>query len=62
MGRNFCADAHLLGCPPTQTPTQKLKSGFLRLSSQEIGSSLVSLKMIFEALKSEIFIRWVQKS
>ena len=30
-------------CPPTQTPTQKLKSGFLRSSSQEVGSSLVSL-------------------
>ena len=28
-------------CPATQTPTQKLESGFLRFSSQEIGSSLV---------------------
>ena len=43
------------GCPPTQTPTQKLKSGFLGFSSQEINSCLVSLLMIFEALKSEIF-------
>ena len=42
------------GCPPTQTPTQKLKSGFLRFSSQEIGSSLLSLEVIFEALQSEL--------
>ena len=41
--------------PPTQTPTQKLKSGFLRFSSQEIGSSLPSLEMIFEALHSDLF-------
>ena len=33
-------------CPPTQTPTQKLKSVF----SQEICSNLVSKEMIFEAL------------
>ena len=37
------------GCPPTQTPTQKLKSGFLKFISQEIGPSLVSMLMIFEA-------------
>ena len=41
--------------PPTQTPTQKLKTGFLIFSSQEIGSGLVSFKMIFEALQSELF-------
>ena len=43
------------GCPPTQTPTQKLKSGFLKFISQEIGSSLVLLQMIFGALQSELF-------
>ena len=43
------------GCPPTQTPTQKLKSVFERLSSQKIGSSSVSLNMIFCALQSELF-------
>ena len=36
------------GCSPTQTPTQKFEHGFLRFRSQEIGSSLVSLKRIFE--------------
>ena len=40
------------GCPPTQTPTQKFKSEFWIFSSQEIGSILVSLEMIFEALQS----------
>ena len=40
---------------PTQTPTKKLKSGFSIFSSQEIGSSLVSFQMIFEALQSELF-------
>ena len=39
----------------TQTPTQKLKSGFLMFSSQEIGSSSVSLEIIFQALQSELF-------
>ena len=34
-------------CPPTQTPTQKLKSEFLKFSLQEISSSLVPLEMIF---------------
>ena len=38
-----------------QTPTQKLKSEFLKFSSQKISSSLVSLKMIFAALQSEFF-------
>ena len=37
-------------CPPTQTPTQKLKSVFSMFASQEIASSLVSLEKIFEAL------------
>ena len=45
FGHNFAR-----GCTPTQPPTQKLKSGFLRLSSQEISS-----RMIFEALQFEIF-------
>ena len=36
-------------------PTQKLKIEFSVSSSQEIGSSLVSFEMIFEALQSEIF-------
>ena len=30
------------GRPPTETPTQKLKSGFVTLSSQKIGSVYVS--------------------
>ena len=41
-------------CPHTQTPTQKLKTKFLMLRSQEIGSSLVSFEMIFEALQFEL--------
>ena len=36
--------------PNAPTPTQMLKSGFLILSSQEIGSSRVPFQMIFEAL------------
>ena len=43
------------GCPLTQTPTQKLKSGFPTSNSQGIASSLVSFQMIFEALQSEPF-------
>ena len=43
------------GCPPTQTPTQMLKSVFSILSSQETGSSSVSLTMIFGALQFELF-------
>ena len=46
------------GCPDTQTPTQNFKSRFRIFSSQEIGSSLVLLKMIFEALQSELFIKF----
>ena len=42
-------------CPPTQTPKQKLKSGFLMLSSKQIGLNLVSYVMIFEALQRELF-------
>ena len=42
-------------CPPTQTPTQKLKSGFSIFNSQGMGLSLVWLKMIFEVLQSELF-------
>ena len=42
-------------CPATQTPTQKLEIGFSMFSSQEIGPSLVSFQMIFEALQSELF-------
>ena len=42
------------GCSPTQTPTQKLKSGFPVFSSQKIGSSSLSFSMIFKALKSKI--------
>ena len=40
-------------CSPTQTPTQMLKSGFLMFGSQEIGSSLISFKMIFQDPQSE---------
>ena len=43
------------GFPPTQTPTQKLKSGIPMFSPQEIGSSSVSLEMIFQALQSGLF-------
>ena len=39
----------------SQTPTQKFKIRFSMLSSQEIGSSLVTLKMIFGAQQSELF-------
>ena len=42
-------------CPPTQTPRQNLKIWFLTSSSQEIGSGLVSLEMIFQALQFELF-------
>ena len=42
-------------CPPTQTPTQMLKSGFSIFSTKEIGSSSVSFQMVFEALDSELF-------
>ena len=41
-------------CPPTLTPTQNFKNEFSLSNSHEIGSSLVSFKMIFEALKSEL--------
>ena len=48
---------------PTQTPTQKLKSGFLRFSSQKIHTGLIWLEMIFEAVQSEPnrfnFLHWV---
>ena len=43
------------GCPPTQTPTHKLKSRFSTLSSQEICSRSVSFEMIFQALQLELF-------
>ena len=42
-------------CPPTQTPTQKLKSWFSMSSSQGIASSLISFEMIFRVLQSELF-------
>ena len=35
------------GCPLTQTPTQKFKSGISIFNSQGMGSTLVSLRMIF---------------
>ena len=37
---------------------QMLKSVFSIFSSQETGSSSVSLKMIFEALQFELFLRF----
>ena len=40
---------------PTQTPTQKSKNEFSIFPSKEIGSSLVSFQMIFDALQSELF-------
>ena len=48
-------DKVVQGCPPTQTPKQKFKSEFWIFSSNGMGSSLVSLKMIFEALRFELF-------
>ena len=42
-------------CPPTQTPTRKFKTGISIFSSQGMGSTLVSLRMIFKALQSELF-------
>ena len=42
------------GLSHTPTPTQKFKNGFSIFSSQEIGSSLVPLEMIFQALHSEL--------
>ena len=52
---SFDKDEKFVGrCPPTQTPTQKLKSEFFKFRSQEISSSLVSSEMIFEALQSEL--------
>ena len=47
---------HFWRCPPTQTPTQMLKRGFSMFSSPGIGSRLVPFHMIFEALRSELFI------
>ena len=44
-------DKVVQGCPPTQTPKQKFKSEFWIFSSHGMGSSLVSLKIIFEALR-----------
>ena len=38
-----------------QTPKQKFKTGVWMISSQEMGSSLVSLERISEALRFEIF-------
>ena len=43
------------GCPPAQTPTQKSNSWIPMLTSQGIGSSLVSFQMTFWALQSELF-------
>ena len=40
-------------CPPTQTPTQKLKHEFSIISSKESAPSLISLEMVFEYLQSE---------
>ena len=59
MNRADSDDIHFLsnfaGCPPTQTPTQMFKIGFFIFGSQGISSGLVQLKVIFEALQSEIF-------
>ena len=49
--QNLLDDANLLKRPLTE----KLQYWFLRFSSQEIGSSLISLERIFEALQSELF-------
>ena len=54
---SFCLYKKFVGrCLPTPTPTQKLKNEFSILSSQEIGSSLVSLELNFQALQSELKI------
>ena len=39
----------------TQTPTQKLKNGFCKISSKKIRSSLEPFGMIFEALQFDLF-------
>ena len=41
-------------CPPTQTPTQKFQNEFLRSGSHGIIDILVSIEMIFQALKTEL--------
>ena len=41
-------------CPPTQTPKQKVKIEFAMFGSQGIVSRLVSFKMIFETLQSQL--------
>ena len=48
--KNLPEGAHLLN-----RPRKSKKSVFFMFSSQEIGSSLVALEMIFEFLQSEIF-------
>ena len=49
-------DSFLIFLPnPSQTPTQKLNNGFSIFIYQEIGRSLVSYEMIFEALQFELF-------
>ena len=47
--------------PSTQTPTQMLKIRFSMFITQENGLKMVSFKIIFEALQSELFdFRWFE--
>ena len=41
------------GCPPSQSPTQMFKNGLSIFFPHEIGSSLISFEMIFEAQQFE---------
>ena len=43
------------GCPPIQTPTQKLKIGFSMISSKGNDSDLVLIQTIWKALQSELY-------
>ena len=48
---SYCATFFYVKSLPTKTPTQKFKNRFSIFSSHEIGSSLVSFEMIFEAVQ-----------
>ena len=44
----------MAGCPPTQPPTQKLRSVFTTSSIQKIGSSLISVEVMHSGLFDEL--------
>ena len=56
------AEFSCASCPLTQTHTQMLKSGFSVLSSQEIGSRLISFQMIlnlFQLFRFQYHIQYM---